>query len=703
MNRIERSNIPAIILSAAFLSACGGSSSQSTNANNAPAADPAPTNATATNQAIAVVVPVFDPAICPAGGVDVAVGVDSNGDGVLNGDEVDTSQVYCDDPLDPATAIAVVSEIAPGSACAAGGVRVDSGVDENQDGALGADEITDTQTLCNEIVADDPVPQNLVAHLEELPGGNCEFGGTRIDAGLDSNGNGVLDADEITATDFICTAAPEAFSGLVYIADALIDEVDAVFRTDPSTGDDSPLALPRLNPGGAMTLRLSPDKSKVAILGNLERAGSNELYIADTLSGQLSIKASGSPPNGGDVRGDYAWSPDGSLLAYRADQDRRGVIELFIVNADGTNNRKLSAELPVGADVDSFAWSPDGSRIAFVADQTTRNVLELFTVRPDGSELTQVSGLLVTGGDVHADFRWSPNADRLLYRADAITNNVFELFAVDGDGSNLAKLSPTPVRNGDVLVSAYAWSPNGSTIAYRADLEQNALNELFAVNPDGSNHRQISGAMVGGGDALGLFAWSPDSSSIAYLADQNVNNVNGLYTVALDGSGNTRVSNVLALGGDVEAFAWSPLGDRLAYRANQDSLDTTDLYVVTPDGLANTRVSDIAAGTGNTADIQWAPDGSVLAYRVVNAGETITELFTAASDGTANTLITTGFVDGQSVVDFAWSPDSTRIAYSSNQDDIIAIELYTSDPSGSDTAKVSREMNLGGNVGAFSW
>jgi hypothetical protein len=45
---------------------------------------------------------------------------------------------------------------------------------------------------------------SLLRMTEEPPGANCEFGGTRIESGLDSNLDGMLNDDEVTSTQFVC-------------------------------------------------------------------------------------------------------------------------------------------------------------------------------------------------------------------------------------------------------------------------------------------------------------------------------------------------------------------------------------------------------------------------------------------------------------------------------------------------------------------
>src|SRR5205807_225669 len=50
----------------------------------------------------------------------------------------------------------------------------------------------------------------LTVTTAEPPGPNCPDGGTRIDAGLDANGDGTLDLLEVTATTYACNGAAGA-------------------------------------------------------------------------------------------------------------------------------------------------------------------------------------------------------------------------------------------------------------------------------------------------------------------------------------------------------------------------------------------------------------------------------------------------------------------------------------------------------------
>jgi len=92
-----------------------------------------------------------------------------------------------------------------GANCRDGGSRIDIGLDQDGDGALDPSEITSTSYVCSEHGTN-----ALVATTPEAPGANCPFGGTKLETGLDANGSGTLDASEIDAdaTSFVCTIGP---------------------------------------------------------------------------------------------------------------------------------------------------------------------------------------------------------------------------------------------------------------------------------------------------------------------------------------------------------------------------------------------------------------------------------------------------------------------------------------------------------------
>ena len=100
------------------------------------------------------------------------------------------------------TSLIMTSAVEAGENCANGGFRLDIGLDANGNGQLEPDEFTSTQFLCNATPADGL--NSLIGTMIEQPGTNCSNGGYRLDAGLDLNANGLLEGDEVTASEYLC-------------------------------------------------------------------------------------------------------------------------------------------------------------------------------------------------------------------------------------------------------------------------------------------------------------------------------------------------------------------------------------------------------------------------------------------------------------------------------------------------------------------
>lgn len=139
---------------------------------------------------------------CANGGIKFSWGVDDNGNGALDADEVDGSKYICngsDGGSGHDTLVTTTSEPA-GANCAAGGLKVEHGLDDNDNGTLDASEVDATDYVC-------APTQSLIATATEPPGANCPDGGTAITSGLDDNANGVLDAGEVDSTEYACNGS----------------------------------------------------------------------------------------------------------------------------------------------------------------------------------------------------------------------------------------------------------------------------------------------------------------------------------------------------------------------------------------------------------------------------------------------------------------------------------------------------------------
>jgi Tol biopolymer transport system component len=363
------------------------------------------------------------------------------------------------------------------------------------------------------------------------------------------------------------------------------------------------------NPDGDVDdISWSPDSSKIVYNVDGDIDGVYEIYVVNS-DGTGRSKVSGAL-----VAGRFAinpkWSPDSSKIVYIADQDTNDVFELYVVNSDGSGLIKVSGtmmDLESDVGLSNFTWSPDGSKIAYRADQDTNEVFELYVVNSDGTGRIKVSGTM--DGDVDSDsksFRWSSDGSKIVYLADQDTAGVLELYVVNSDGTGRIKVSGTMVLNGDVQnwSPTWAWFPDDSKIAYTADQDTDGVDELYVVNSDGTGRIKVSGTMVSGGN-IDIIYLSSDGRKIAYLADQDTDGVNELYVVNSDGTGRIKVSGTLVSGGAVSISVWSPDGSKILYGADQDTVNVQELYVVNPDGSSLVKVSGTMVSGGNVLMVDW--------------------------------------------------------------------------------------------------
>lgn len=116
-----------------------------------------------------------------------------------------------------ASSLVRLDEEAEGAHCATGGTAIRSGVDKDFDGVLSDAEVTATRYVCNgsgkqgdkgdrgDKGDDGTAGSKALVRLEvEKPGDHCEFGGTAVFAGVDTNGDGELSDEEAGEPEYVC-------------------------------------------------------------------------------------------------------------------------------------------------------------------------------------------------------------------------------------------------------------------------------------------------------------------------------------------------------------------------------------------------------------------------------------------------------------------------------------------------------------------
>jgi len=102
------------------------------------------------------------------------------------------------------------------------------------------------------------------------------------------------------------------------------------------------------------TPRWSPDGQRLVL--DINKSGISDIYVVD-LAAPSPVKVSGRPS-----AFNPDWSPDGRTLVYSAGDDQGGLPQIYAVDADGKNERKLTVST-----TQKWAprWSLDGSLISY--------------------------------------------------------------------------------------------------------------------------------------------------------------------------------------------------------------------------------------------------------------------------------------------------------------------------------------------------
>jgi dipeptidyl aminopeptidase/acylaminoacyl peptidase len=220
-----------------------------------------------------------------------------------------------------------------------------------------------------------------------------------------------------------------------------------------------------------------------------------------------------------------------------------------------------------------------------------------------------------------------------------------DIWVVSANGTGLTRLTFTP----DEYEQWPSWSPDGSKIAFVVERAGSGIYQVWVMDQDGANQRQVTD-LVGTGGAVHA-AWSPDGTQIVIEVDPKGVTSTDLFVVNVDGSGLTQITDYP---GSEFAPTWSPEGTRIAFTSSQSG----DIWTVAPDGSNLTQMTNLPVSASHPG---WSPDGSRIAFQSYQwpTGR----IWIVDADGTDAKLMT---ADGSNEIQPAWSPDGTRLVYNND-------------------------------------
>ena len=266
---------------------------------------------------------------------------------------------------------------------------------------------------------------------------------------------------------------------------------------------------------------LFPDGTHVAWVQSTAAATSTQTYISAT-SGNTRAVMVKIPTTVERTDFDPAWSPNSKTLAVFSSAGEKEQRQLWMVNADGSNPKKIT-------NLNGYAarprWSHDGKQIAFLyiqgaggggplmAAPTTTGVIDTAIHNQRIAVLNVDTGALrqVSPENLHIyDYDWSPD------------DTMFVTTAAPGPGDNnwwIAQIYTIDIANGNATsiykpslqVAVPRWSPDGKSIAFIEGLMSDEGfhgGDLFTITAAG---RDVMNRTPGRKTSVNSFFWpTPD-------------------------------------------------------------------------------------------------------------------------------------------------------------------------------------------------
>jgi TolB protein len=234
---------------------------------------------------------------------------------------------------------------------------------------------------------------------------------------------------------------------------------------EPSLTHIEQLTFPSMGFARAGEAYFSPDNSSILFQAVPEGESEYQIYRMDLCERVPHLVSTGK----GACTCAF-FHPDGNKIIFASSHEDQGPKEIekedgkyqwdftpymniYEANRDGTDLKALTFGPAYHAEC---AYSPDGKQIVYASNENRS--MNLYIMDSDGSRAVQITNTshCYNGGPF-----FSPDGKKLIFRADRRQENELEIYQIDADGSNEKQLTQDCAVNW-----APYWHPNGQLIAY---------------------------------------------------------------------------------------------------------------------------------------------------------------------------------------------------------------------------------------------